>query len=151
MLREAAERFYGSRLVSLVVFGSVGRGTATPESDVDVLVIALNLPRGRLRRVEEFREVEKVLLAHPDPSVAELGDRISVVIKSPEEAEAGSPLFLDMTEDAYFLVDREDFFRRRLERLGKRLQELGAKRIRQGDRWYWDLKPDYQPGEIFEL
>jgi hypothetical protein len=21
----------------------------------------------------------------------------------------------------------------------------------QGDRWYWDLKPDYRPGDVFEI
>ncbi|GAB4108464.1 MAG: hypothetical protein Kow001_05830 [Acidobacteriota bacterium] len=58
---------------------------------------------------------------------------------------------MDMLDDAKLLVDRGGFFRRRLARLRRRLEELGARKIRMGDRWYWDLKPDYQPGEIFEL
>jgi predicted nucleotidyltransferase len=43
---------YGARLVSLVVFGSIGRGTARPDSDVDLLIVAENLPDGRMARVE---------------------------------------------------------------------------------------------------
>ncbi len=44
-------RVYGSNLTSLVVFGSVGRGTPTPGSDIDVLLIAGSLPSGMLRQV----------------------------------------------------------------------------------------------------
>jgi hypothetical protein len=73
------------------------------------------------------------------------------VIKSSEEAEIGSPLFLDMVDDARVLYDRDGFFARRLERLRTRLNELGARRIWRGKVWYWDLKPDDQPGEVFEL
>jgi hypothetical protein len=32
-----------------------------------------------------------------------------------------------------------------------RLDALGSRRIWRGTRWYWDLKPDYRPGMIFEL
>lgn len=63
----------------------------------------------------------------------------------------GSPLFLDLIEDAVILFDRDGFFAGILERFRKRLQELGARRIWKGDWWYWELKPDYKPGEIFEI
>ena len=56
-----------------------------------------------------------------------------------------------MVEDAKMLFDRRHFFEGVLERLRKRLKELGAKRIWQGNAWYWDLKPDYKPGDIIEL
>jgi len=32
-----------------------------------------------------------------------------------------------------------------------RLKKLGANRIWSGNAWYWDLKPDYRPGEVFEI
>jgi uncharacterized protein len=56
-----------------------------------------------------------------------------------------------MVEDARVLYDKGDFFVRQLARLRQRLTELGAKRIWKGNAWYWDLKPDYRPGEVFEL
>jgi hypothetical protein len=31
------------------------------------------------------------------------------------------------------------------------LEQLGARRIWRGNAWFWDLKPDYRPGEVFEL
>ena len=50
---------YGSRLVACAVFGSVGRGTPRYESDIDLLIVARDLPRGRLNRVEEVDRSEE--------------------------------------------------------------------------------------------
>jgi len=149
-LRRACEEVYGERLTALVIFGSAGRGTARPDSDVDLLIVADPLPRGRSRRIDEFEEVERRLreLVAPDLGAVPL---LSPVLKTPEEVGHGSPLFFDMTDDARILVDRGSFFARELDRLRERLAQLGARRIWLGNAWYWDLKPDYRPGEVFEL
>ena len=144
--------FYGRRLVSVVVFGSVARETQRFDSNIDILIIAEGLPRGRMKRVREFEAVEEKIEPFLESLRKEgINTYISVVIKSPEEVEIGSPLFLDMVEDARILLDRGDFFSGRLGRLRERLRELGAKRVWKGDSWYWILKPDYKPGEVFEL
>jgi hypothetical protein len=149
-LLRACEEVYGERLIAVVIFGSSGRGTARPDSDIDLLLIAGSLPNGRVRRVEEFEEVEERLgrLLPPEFGAA---PPLSPVLKTPEEVGHGSLLFLDMTEDARILFDREGFFARKLDRLRERLAQLGAKRVWLGNAWYWDLKPDYRPGEVFEL
>lgn len=56
------------------------------------------------------------------------------------------PLYLDMVEDAVIFFDRDGFFSGILEKLRKRLNELGAERVRLGKRWYWRLKRDYKFG-----
>jgi predicted nucleotidyltransferase len=122
--------------VSVVLFGSVARGTYRADSDIDILIIAEGLPRGRMKRVAEFRKVEEKL----DHVLTELRTEqvyidVSPVIKSPEEAEAGSPLFLDMVEDAQILYDRGRFFARRLKRLRERLDALGSKRVWMANAW----------------
>ena len=38
-----------------------------------------------------------------------------------------------------------------LGEVAERLEELGAKRIRVGRKWYWVLKEDYKPGEEIEI
>jgi hypothetical protein len=151
-LPEACAARYGSRLVSLAVFGSVARGVPRADSDVDLLVVARDLPQGRIPRVREFDAVEEIL----SPSLrtaAEAGvhTTLAPVLKTPEEVERGSPLFLDMTEEVLMLFDRDEYLGRYLERLSSRLAALGARRIRKGGGYYWLLKPDYRPGDVIEL
>jgi len=59
--REACQRHYGSRLVSVAVFGSVGRGTPGPDSDIDLLLVVEQLPQGRLARSDDFTAVERMV------------------------------------------------------------------------------------------
>jgi predicted nucleotidyltransferase len=149
---EACRAHYGPRLVALAVFGSVGRGTPKPDSDIDLLVVAEPLPDGRMARAEEFRRVDAALgaaLAHL--GTQGLAPRLAPVFKTPAELRLGTPLLLDMTEDARVLSDEQGVLRGALERLKVRLNELGSRRIWLGDAWYWDLKPDYRPGDVFEL
>ncbi|MBI5043781.1 MAG: nucleotidyltransferase domain-containing protein [Nitrospirae bacterium] len=144
--------YYGDRLVSLVVYGSAGRETMRFDSDVDILIIARNLPKGRMKRVAEFSKIEDALIQYMEQLKKKgIYTDISPIFKTPEEAQRGSPLFLDMVDDAKILYDKDGFFAAVLERLRNRLKELGSKRIWKGNAWYWDLKPDYKPGEVFEI
>jgi len=143
---------YRERLISLAVFGSVGRGTPRIDSDIDFLVVARDLPDGRLRRVAEFQPVEAQMTSVLTKlSRSGLHTELSPVFKTPEEIQTGSPLLLDMAEDALILYDRDDFLKQALQDLKSRLEKLGARRIWQGNAWYWDLKPDYHIGEIFQI
>ena len=149
---EACHAHYGSRLVAAAVFGSVGRGTARPTSDIDLLLVVDPLPDGRLARMREFALVERALA----DALRQARDRgvatdLSPVLKTPGEIAAGSPLLLDMTDDARVLFDRDGFLAHSLDALRARLSSLGARRIWRGNAWFWDLKPDYRPGEVFDL
>jgi predicted nucleotidyltransferase len=149
---EACRIHYGSRLVSLAVFGSVGRETPRPDSDIDLLLVVNSLPVGRVARISEFDAIERLLAPALAAARARgVETRLSPVIRTPDEMVQGSPLLLDMTEDARLLVDREGFLAARFAALRRRLAELGARRVWRGNAWYWDLKPDYRPGDQFEL
>ncbi|MEW6541825.1 MAG: nucleotidyltransferase domain-containing protein [Bacillota bacterium] len=150
--KAAAKEVYGRRLVTVAVFGSVGRDTPRPESDIDLLIVADDLPRGRMPRVAEFEAVENILAPHLE-AAAKLGVRTTLapVIKTRDEVNQGSLLFLDMLEDAWILFDRNGFFAGFLERFRKRLARLGARRVQLGNAWYWVLKKDYRIGETFEI
>jgi hypothetical protein len=151
-LRDACASHYGGRLVSLAVFGSVGRGTPRADSDIDLLIVADPLPRGRVARVEEFGPIESVLAPRLQAAAARgITPAWSPVLKTPAEVAAGSPLLLDMIEDARLLIDRDGVLRGALDAFAARLAALGARRVWRGSAWYWDLKPDYRPGEVFEL
>jgi predicted nucleotidyltransferase len=148
----AIRTVYGDRLISVVLYGSVARGTMRHDSDMDVLIVAEGLPNGRMNRIQEFEAVEEMLVESFQRAASRgVTTSLSPVLKSADELQAGSPLFLDMVEDARVLYDRDGDFKRRIDQLRRRLTQLGAKRIWKGNAWYWDLKPDYQPGEVFEL
>jgi hypothetical protein len=55
-----------------------------------------------------------------------------------------------MTEDARILVDRGELAQA-LTTLRTRLAAQGARRVFRGNAWFWDLKPDYRPGDTFTL
>jgi hypothetical protein len=56
-----------------------------------------------------------------------------------------------MVEDAEILFERDGFFSAIRERVRQSLKRLGSRRRVLGRTRYWELKPDYVPGEIFEI
>ena len=151
-LRAELKKYYADRLISAVVFGSVGRGTPRPDSDVDILIIANPLPKGRMRRVREFLAIEERLVRRLKFLERHgISTTLAPIFRTPAEVQRGSLLYLDMIDDGRILHDSTGFWRTYIEALKRKLHTLGAKKIVQGERWYWDLKPDYRPGEIFEL
>lgn len=147
-----SKKFYGRRLVALTVFGSWAAGTNSPDSDIDILVVAKDLSKKRLVRVREFEKIEEAL-EEDFRALAQEGIHayFSPIFKTPEEVEAGSLLFLDMLCDLIIVYDKNSFFFNYLREFKKRLDKLGAKRIARGERWYWVLKPDYKRGETFKI
>lgn len=143
-LKERIIAYYGERLVSVVIYGSLATGRATSESDIDMLLIVEGLHKRKMKRIEEF-------IDNVEEKIEHIPHYISPIIKTPEEASHGSPLFLDMVYDSIILYDRDDFFKHILDKLRKRLKELGSKRVFKGSKWYWILKPDIKPGEVIEL
>jgi len=151
-LLKACREVYGDSLVSVAIFGSVARGTATPDSDIDLLIVATDLPRGRMNRVAAFEPVEAAVQGEIDQLHAQgLHTEISPVIKTPEGVRQGSPLFLDMTREVMILHDRGGFLEEYLEGLRGRMERLGSRRVRAGGGYYWELKPDFRWGETIEL
>jgi len=144
--------FYGERLISFCVFGSVGRDSMHYASDIDCLIVAAALPLGRVKRVREFMQVESKLgEALTEARRNGVFIELSPVIKTPEEVRQGSLLFLDMLEDGQVLFDRDAFLKGYFAAFRQRLEQLGARRIRKGDAWYWVLKEEYKPGEEFAI
>jgi predicted nucleotidyltransferase len=140
-------REFGDKLVSMVVFGSVARGDNRRDSDIDLLLVVEGIPPTVTGRVRLFEKVEDRL------SIEDLRSKgydvsFSPVIKTPAEAVRLIPLYLDMVDDAVILYDKDAFFTRVLERLRRRLSELGAERVRVGKKWYWRLKKDFKWGEV---
>jgi predicted nucleotidyltransferase len=152
-LARALSEFFRENLISVVLFGSVARGEGGELSDVDLLIVCEELPGSRWKRYALFHQA----LAALEGMLEELARQhcypeFRPILKTRAEAEVRTPLYLDMVEDARVLYDRHGFFSKVLAGLKRRLTELGARRVFLEDgSWYWDLKPDYRFGEIFEI
>lgn len=152
VIRKKSLEFYGERLITLAVYGSVGRGTPRPDSDIDLFIVAFPLPEGRLKRMEEFSQLEESLVVVlSDMKKHGITPELSPVIRTPSEVKPGSLLFLDMIEDSRILYDKNGFFACCLDELKGKLQALGAKKVKWKGAWYWDLKPDFRRGDTIDL
>jgi hypothetical protein len=59
---------------------------------------------------------------------------------------------LDIAHHGVVLHDPESILERELVAVRRRMAELGSRRIELPDGgWYWDLKPDWRPGEVVDL
>jgi hypothetical protein len=151
-LTKLLQEEFQDKLVSVVLYGSVARGDNRKDSDVDLLLVIKDLPKTITERVILFDKVERKL----DDDIMRLMDEgyyvtFSPVLKTPEEAVRFSPIYMDMTEDAVILYDRDGFFRKVLEKTRKRLKELGFERVWLSEKsWYW-RKRDYKLGEIIDF
>jgi predicted nucleotidyltransferase len=136
---------WGDALVSVVLFGSRARGDAKATSDIDLLVISEHFPKSRLDRHGDIFVATKSVSR-------DFAALASVIPLTPEEAQETKPFYLGILTAHHILYDRDEFFARILNRLGKRLAELGSERRVDKDGYeYWVLKPDLKPGEAVEL
>lgn len=126
---------FWDKLVSLVIFGSVAAGQARAESDVDLLIIAEDLPERYSDRLRLWREKKLYPLIDP-------------ILLTPSEAERIQPFYLDLLEYSVIVYDRDGFMRRVLEGLRAKLKILGAIKVELPDKsWYWVIKPGAGFGE----
>lgn len=148
------QQVLGDQVVSVVLYGSVARGTAMPNSDVDLLLILQEAPAGYWKRLQPLLPLLRRLRKGSHWKRLEgqgMVPSVNLLVFSLEEAKENRYLYLDMVDEARILVDREGFFQGKLESLRQRLHELGARKVRRNGDWYWDLKPDLKPGEAIVL
>jgi len=155
--RELAEAFIleakktlQNRLVSACLFGSAARGNVDQSSDIDILLIAEDLPEGLISRNRTIKSIqETVKSSAPARALKKMGQStlISPIMFTPEEASKHPPIMLDIVDDGLILHDRDGFLQRILNDIRRRLKELGARKVKTQKGWYWILKPDAKLGE----
>jgi predicted nucleotidyltransferase len=138
-------RTLGSRLVSVAVFGSLARMEWSDTSDVDLLVVADQMPERYTERLKSVRRVFDACSSVRASQWTRTGrdfHLLDIVLLTKEELDGSNQLFLlDLTKDAIVLYDKEDFLSRTLAELGRKLEATGALRITTPTgKAYWDLR-----------
>ncbi|MCS7094681.1 MAG: nucleotidyltransferase domain-containing protein [Thaumarchaeota archaeon] len=139
---------FGERLRTVLLFGSVARGKAVENSDVDLLVVADGMPprygdrvRLVLRMVEGWEEVKNSISSrfgvHPVPEM---------LLLDTEEVDTSQPFYLDLVHEAIIMYDRGGFMADKLETLRSRLTAEGVQRIQlMNGKWYWVMPQNMTP------
>lgn len=138
---EIIRDYYGSRLVSIVLFGSCSRKTQHHCSDIDLLLILSDAPKGKLSRLGEFVDHIDNQLEEFVKNLTEwnIHPEISPVIKTPKEVENGNLLFYEMTESCKILYDPELFMTNFLEEMKVKIKQAGVTKTNKG---YWVMPHD---------
>lgn len=162
LYRALAEQFaailrreLGERLTAIVLYGSVARGTARQNSDIDVLIIAGETDKEREATRDEIWKWDDAFEDQPEVVALQKAGypaRLEIYVLSKAQARRGTPIYLDMTLEAIVLYDPEGFFDRRIQQIKRRMAELNSYRewVEQ-DLYVWHLKANLKPGEVFSL
>jgi len=151
LLYELKVGFGKDKILSFALFGSVARGEATMESDIDILIVHKEIAFDpvkelvkiffKLKGNEEYERLRKQGL-RPEPYP---------IFMTEKDLLENPLILLDILDHGVIIYDT-GVLRDRLNALKRRLTELGSKKIYLKDgSWYWDLKPDWKPGEVIIL
>ena len=131
--------------VSAILFGSVTRGKARKDSDVDMCLIFKSLPRSRHKRtlliypiIKALRDRESSRILYNEGYIPE----IAPILYTIDELQDTKPIFLDITEDGIILLD-DGTLKKKMDETKRRMKELGTHKVvlQNGD-YYWVLKPN---------
>ncbi len=142
------------RLISICLFGSVARGEAKPDSDIDILIVADALPKDIGMRMQETNYIHDQLKkgeAYISLRKLNISGLISDIFFAPDEIKRHPPILLDIIDDGIILYDKNSFFSNELKLLKQRLDVQKAQKIKTEKGHFWILKPDVRSGEILEL
>ncbi len=150
----AIKNHFRDRLISICLFGSVARGEAKPDSDIDILIVADALPTDigiRIKETNYIHEHLKKSEAYISLRKSNVSGLISDVFFIPEEIKRHPPILLDVIDDGIALYDRNSFLSNELKILKKRLEAQKARKVKTEKGHFWVLKPDVKFGEIVEI
>jgi len=152
LLKALNDDFGEGIILSFALFGSVARGEARPDSDIDLLIVhkpidfdpigrLVKLLLGKVHESYEYKRLQSLgLSADPYP-----------IFMTENDLYERPLILLDILDHGIVIYD-SGVLEKRFVSLKQRLYELGSERITLEDgTWCWILKPNWKPGEVIEL
>lgn len=145
---------YKYKLNSVCIYGSAVRGGLKKGSDIDFLVVLKEIKKSYSKRIKdiiplldaiystvEFIEIEKIGLSWQP----------SFLVLSVEEIKKHPAILIDISQEGIILEDKDDTLKDELNKVGRRLKELGSIKKVTPHGYYWLLKPGIKPGEVIKI
>lgn len=133
---------YDKKLQGLVLFGSVARGNAKQESDVDLLVVAEDMPERYGDRVRRTLSILSGLdvLKREFYYKMKLYPKLDLILLDAKEMQEPYPFLLDIVKEGIILFERGSYASGILNSLKSEFQRMGAVRVeRPNGRWHWEI------------
>ena len=118
----------GDDLVAIALFGSVARGQARPDSDLDLYVVTRRSILGDARlhamwgRIDASREYRALVEAGYRPTPSSVPHTVDDLARHPW-------ILLDIAHHGVILYDPESVLARELDAVRQRMAELGSTRV----------------------
>ena len=139
---------FSTDLRAVVLYGSMVDQTKST-TDFDVFVIVEKSLGTRPDRIDLMLKIEN-RLGSELRSAALIGCHweISLKLKTLQESDHFSPLYLDWVDRSRILYEDESTAATKIiHKTAEWIFTSGAKKYQRGLLWYWDLMPDLKPGE----
>lgn len=152
LLERTLDAFGRGNILSFALFGSIVRGKAKPESDIDILLVHKEVDFAPvalfvkvflgLKNSEEYQALRNQGI-YPSPSP---------IFMTPKMLSENPLILLDIMTEGILLYDKDSTLEKMFTSLREKLERLGAKKLTLKDgSWVWDLKPDWKMGEEIEI
>ncbi len=145
---------FDTAFIGLLQYGSTVSPPLKPATDVDLFAIVEPLPKGRAARrdlalaIEDAPPVQAALRALKQ---AGYHLHVSLALRNLAEASKFSPLYLDWTDKSRVLYDSSGLLAQVIEKTRDYIRDSGARKVRHGLLWYWDMGQGKTANDIFDI
>ncbi len=130
---------FTSNLLAIILFGSIARGEAKSNSDIDLLIIVNNLPKSYFKRASILAQVvSKTRSERIKLWSKKIYTSLQILAYTPEELKSFHSFYFDLAFDGIILYSRNGYAENFLNRVRKEIELMKARKIYTSRRkWYW--------------